>query len=96
MLRGLFRIVTVGTSDTVIAQANPRRRALLVSSDGTATLWVALGQAAANKSGITVTAQTAWLPLDAAHFGTAMTLETHALASVAGTQVAVLEALEDE
>lgn len=96
MLRAIYRIVTVGLSDTVIAQANPRRRALLISSDGTATLWVALGQAAANKSGLTLTAQTTVLALDAARYGSALTLETHALASVAGTQVAVLEALEDE
>lgn len=74
----------VSASDKVIAAANPRRIALIISSEDSVDLYLNLGKVAVAGEGIFLKSGVAPFTMSLSHTGTACQQEVHCVASGAG------------
>ena len=88
------RVVVVGTSPTLLLSANQRRRALVISSDGNATVWLGFFTTPANKSGLALSPQNANVQFTEEIIGRALYSDVYALSSSVSTNVWILEVIE--
>ncbi len=88
-LRTIDDVVAVGVGDTVVLEANPHRRHIILGNAGTAALYVRLGQKAAVNSGMPLPVGAIPIEVDAETIGNGVGLTVHCIASAAGGAIAI-------
>jgi hypothetical protein len=94
MLQGVQTQVSIGSADNIVAQANNRRRSVVISADGNATMGVIFGVAAAANKGIMLTPTNPVVKLSYLDIGEMVEREIHVWSNEGGKFVTIIESIE--